>query len=138
MRNRARLGWRTGRAAAGQPKSTRKNTGEVVAKTLQPPPEELGVAHPTSRLMKREVGLDHSTIARIWQDHGLQPWRAETFKYSTDPQLEDKARDIVGVYMDPPENAVVVCVGEKSVDPSVRARPAAAAAAARETGAAHP
>jgi len=87
---------------------------EVVAKTLQPPPEKLGVTHWTSRLMEREVGLDHSTIARIWQDYDLQPWRTETFKYSTDPQLEDKVRDIVGLSMDPPENAVVVCVDEKS------------------------
>ncbi len=91
-----------------------KKRSEVVAKTLKPPPEELGVTHWTSRLMEREVGLDHSTIARIWQDYELQPWRTKTFKYSTDPQLEDKVRDIVGLYLNPPENAVVLSVDEKS------------------------
>ncbi|MGH8887243.1 MAG: hypothetical protein ACRDYX_19150 [Egibacteraceae bacterium] len=46
--------------------------------------------------MEREAGSDHSTIARIWNDYDLQPWRLETFKFSTDPQLEEKVRDVVG------------------------------------------
>jgi hypothetical protein len=64
--------------------------------------------------LARETGVDHSTIARLWQDYGVKPHRLETFKFSTDPQLEAKVTDVVGLYMDPPDNAVVVSVDEKS------------------------
>jgi hypothetical protein len=53
-------------------------------------------------------------VARVWAEHDLKPWRTETFKFSTDPQLEAKVRDVVGLYLHPPERAVVVCVDEKS------------------------
>jgi len=52
-------------------------------------------------------------VARVWRDHDLKPWRTETFKFSTDPQLEAKVRDVVGLYLHPPERAIVVCVDEK-------------------------
>ena len=54
------------------------------------------------------------SVARIWRKWGLQPWRRETFKFSTDPELEAKVRDVVGLYLNPPEKAVVLCVDEKS------------------------
>jgi hypothetical protein len=53
-------------------------------------------------------------VARIWRAWGIQPWREETFKFSTDPQLEAKVRDVIGLYLNPPEGAVVLCVDEKS------------------------
>ena len=62
----------------------------------------------------RELGISNVTVARIWRKWGLQPWRRETFKFSTDPQLEAKVRDVVGLYLNPPEKAVVLCVDEKS------------------------
>jgi transposase len=57
--------------------------------------------------------ISHATIARIWHRFGVQPWRAQTFKFSTDPELEAKIRDVVGLYLHPPEKAVVLCVDEK-------------------------
>ena len=64
--------------------------------------------------MAKQTGLSHSTVSRIWRAFGLQPHRSETFKLSPDPLLIDKVRDIVGLYMNPPDNAVVLCVDEKS------------------------
>ena len=55
-----------------------------------------------------------ATVARAWRRYGVQPWRRETFKFSTDPQLEAKVRDVVGLYLNPPEKAIVLCVDEKS------------------------
>jgi transposase len=93
------------------PASTRK---DILATTLTPPPERLGVTHWSSRLLAKHLGVSHMTVARVWQEYGLQPWRCETFKFSTDPELVAKVRDIVGLYLDPPERAVVLCVDEKS------------------------
>jgi transposase len=73
-----------------------------------------GVTHWSSRLLARHLGIGYGTVARVWRDHGIQPWRAETFKFSTDPELVAKVTDIVGLYLDPPENAIVLCVDEKS------------------------
>ena len=64
--------------------------------------------------MAKRVGLSHMTVSRIWRAFGLQPHRAETFKLSPDPLLVEKVRDIVGLYMNPPDNALVLCVDEKS------------------------
>jgi hypothetical protein len=64
--------------------------------------------------MAKAVGLSAMAISRIWRAFGLQPHRAETFKLSPDPLLIDKVRDIVGLYMAPPEHALVLCVDEKS------------------------
>src|SRR3954468_2884389 len=86
----------------------------VVAATLEAPPERLGVTHWSSRLLGRELGLGHATIARVWAKWNLQPWRVETFKVSTHPELDAKVRDVVGLYMHPPEKAVVLCLDEKS------------------------
>jgi transposase len=61
-----------------------------------------------------EFGVDHATIARLWQQWGLQPWRLTTFKRSTDPDFEAKLRDVVGLYLHPPDKAIVLSVDEKS------------------------
>lgn len=84
----------------------------VVAKTLESVPE--GATHWSTRLMARELGMSQSAVSRIWRAFGLQPHRQETFKLSTDPLFVDKVRDIVGLYMDPPHMAMVLCVDEKS------------------------
>jgi hypothetical protein len=61
-----------------------------------------------------QLGVGNGTVARVWREHGIRPWRVETFKFSTDPELVAKVTDIVGLYLDPPENAIVLCVDEKS------------------------
>jgi transposase len=86
---------------------------EVWWKTQLAPPEELGISHWSSRLMAREVGVDHATVARWWEEWGLKPWLLRTCKLSTDPAFEAKLRDIVALYLDPPEKAIVLCVDEK-------------------------
>jgi transposase len=100
------------RARSGRPKVL--NEIEVVLATLDPPPEYLGVTHWSSRLLAAQLGISNVAIAKIWRDWGLQPWRVETFKFSTDPELDAKVRDVVGLYLNPPDKAVVVCVDEKS------------------------
>jgi transposase len=119
---RARYGAGGIDALADLPRSGRPpviDEAAVVVATLNPPPPELGVSHWSARLMSdhlRGEGMPVSfaEVARIWRDWGLQPHRVETFKFSTDPQLEAKVRDVVGLYLDPPQNAVVVCIDEKS------------------------
>src|SRR5690606_31266350 len=68
----------------------------------------------SSRGMARASGLSVSTVQRIWRAFGLQPHRLETFKLSTDPNFVAKVRDVVGLYVSPPEHAIVLCVDEKS------------------------
>lgn len=104
-------GWRTGRGRAGR---RRFDEVAVVLATLEPPPEKLGVTHWSCRLLAAQLGISNVWVAKIWRRWGLQPWRRETFKLSTDPQLEAKVRDVVGLYLAPPERAVVLCVDEKS------------------------
>jgi len=86
----------------------------VIAATLDPPPPRLGVTHWSVRLLADHLGVSFATVARIWRRWDRRPWKAETFKFSTDPELEAKIRDVVGLYLDPPERAVVVCVDEKT------------------------
>jgi len=87
---------------------------EIVIATLEPPPRKLGVTHWSTRLLAAELGISNATVAQTWQRYDLQPWRRETFKFSTDPELEAKVRDVVGLYLAPPQNAVVLCVDEKT------------------------
>ncbi len=84
---------------------------EVVVRTLESTPR--GATHWSTRGMAQATGLSNATISRIWRAFGLQPHRTETFKLSPDPWLVDKVRDIVGLYINPPEHAVVFCVDEK-------------------------
>ena len=73
----------------------------VVLATLEPPPQRLGVTHWSSRLLAAELGLSNVKVAKVWRECGLQPWRAESFKFSTDPQLEAKVRDVIGLVPQP-------------------------------------
>lgn len=86
---------------------------EIVRKTLEEtPPDE--ATHWSTRLMGAGMGVSQSTVWRIWQSHGLQPHRIDYFKLSTDPKFVEKLRDVVGLYLDPPERAVVFSFDEKS------------------------
>ena len=85
---------------------------EVIVKTLETTPKD--ATHWSTRSMAREVGLTQSAVSRIWRAFGLQPHRQETWKLSKDPLFIDKVRDVVGLYLNPPERAVVLCVDEKS------------------------
>ncbi len=84
----------------------------VVVKTLESSPRN--ATHWSSRGMAKASGLSDTTVLRIWRAFGLQPHRSSTFKLSTDPQLVEKVRDIVGLYLNPPERALVLCADEKS------------------------
>jgi transposase len=84
----------------------------VVIRTLETTPR--GQTHWSLRGMAQATGLSRMTISRIWHAFGLQPHRSETFKLSPDPLLVEKVRDIVGLYMNPPDHAVVLCVDEKA------------------------
>ena len=99
-------------ARTGRPRTV--DHRQVVAATLAPPPKKYGVTHWSSRLLGRHLGIGNKTVARAWREYGVQPWRVETFKFSTDPELVAKVTDIVGLYLNPPENAIVLCVDEKS------------------------
>lgn len=85
---------------------------QVFERTLHSKPKD--ATHWSIRSMATEVGLPHTTIRRIWNAFGLQPHRSETFKLSTDPLFVDKVQDIVGLYLSPPNRAIVLCVDEKS------------------------
>jgi transposase len=84
----------------------------VIAKTLESMPA--GATHWSTRSMARDAGLSQTAVSRIWRAFGLQPHRQETFKLSSDPLFVEKVRDIVGLYLDPPMKAMVLCVDEKS------------------------
>jgi transposase len=85
---------------------------EIITRTLESKPE--AATHWSTRSMAETAGLSQSAIGRIWRAFGLQPHRTETFKLSTDPLFVEKVRDVVGLYLNPPERAIVLCVDEKS------------------------
>jgi transposase len=87
---------------------------DVVIATLTKPPESLGVTHWSARLLADRLGVSFASVARIWRKWKLQPWRVETFKFSTDAELDAKVRDVVGLYLAPPDKAVVLSIDEKS------------------------
>ena len=97
---------------SGRPR--RVDREAIVTATLTAPPKKLGVTHWSSRLLAAHLKIGNATVARAWRDYGVQPWRSQSFKFSTDPQLVAKVTDVVGLYLAPPENAVVLCVDEKS------------------------
>jgi transposase len=86
---------------------------EVVRVTLTEKPGD-GSTHWSTRTLAARMGISHGAVANIWRDHGLQPWKVDTFKLSTDPHFEDKLIDVVGLYLDPPAKAVVFCFDEKT------------------------
>ncbi|MGO9449577.1 MAG: IS630 family transposase [Candidatus Binataceae bacterium] len=83
----------------------------VLSATVRKP---AAATHWSTRRLAKEVGLSRASVHRIWQKYGLQPHRVETFKFSTDPDFDRKLTDVVGLYLDPPERALVLCVDEKS------------------------
>ena len=103
---------------AGKPPTIPQSVrDEILTVTLTEPPAELGITHWSSRLLAERLRRDgkrvsHATVARVWKHFGIQPHRSATFKFSTDPELEAKVRDVVGLYLRPPEKAVVLCVDE--------------------------
>lgn len=98
---------------SGRPRSIEDDrVAEVIERTLSRKPRD--ATHWSIRSMAKETGLSHTTIRRIWAAFALQPHRVETFKLSTDPQYVDKVRDVVGLYLSPPDRALVLCVDEKS------------------------
>jgi transposase len=86
---------------------------EVIVKTLEQAPPD-GGTHWSTRQMAAQTGLSQSTISRVWRAFGLKPHRVEHWKLSKDPLFVEKVKDIVGLYLDPPERALVLCVDEKS------------------------
>lgn len=97
----------------GAPRTIRDAEVErVLTHTLECPPAE--ATHWSTRRLAQAVGVSRSTVHRIWRAFGLQPHRVETFKLSTDPLFIEKVRDIVGLYLHPPDNALVLCVDEKT------------------------
>lgn len=102
-----------GVVAPGRGPKSRLPVSEVVRVTLNEKPAD-GSTHWTTRSMAKRIGIGKDSVARIWADHNLKPWRVTTFKLSTDPQFEQKLVDVVGVYMNPPERAVVFSFDEKT------------------------
>jgi transposase len=94
------------------PTVSARKRAQVVALTLKPPGP--GLTHWTTRDLARRAGVSHSTVHRLWRAHALKPHQLRTFKFSTDPQAEEKIHDVVGLYLNPPTNAVVLCLDEKT------------------------
>jgi len=90
----------------------REDRDRLMGLTLGPPP--VGTTHWSVRDMAKRTGMSPATVHRLWTEMGLKPHRTETFKFSTDPALEAKVRDVVGLYLDPPEGAIVLSVDEKT------------------------
>jgi transposase len=98
----------------GRPRTvTDEHVEKVITATLEQAPPS-GDTHWSTRSMARSEGMSQSAVSRIWRAFGLKPHIIQTWKLSTDPQFIDKVRDVVGLYMSPPENALVLCVDEKS------------------------
>ena len=101
------------RPRSGRPKQiTAEQEAALIDKTLHSTP--MNATHWSVRLMAREEGLSPATVQRIWSQHHLQPHRVESFKFSTDPEFAAKVRDTVGLYLNPPDKAIVLSVDEKS------------------------
>lgn len=107
------LGILEDRPRSGRPKEiSADQEAALIDKTLHSTPKN--ATHWSVRMMAREVGLSPASVQRIWNKHHLQPHRVESFKFSTDPEFVAKVRDIVGLYLNPPDKAIVLSVDEKS------------------------
>src|SRR3954470_13575150 len=100
------------RPRSGRPKTI--DDSQIIAATLEPPPGSLAVTHWSSRLLGRYLGISDATVARAWRAYRVQPWRQGTLNFSTAPEVEAKVREVVALYLAPPQNAIVLCVDEKS------------------------
>src|SRR5882724_9557070 len=95
------------RPRSGRPPTiTARKRAQIVALTLKPAPA--GLTHWSTRDLARKTGVSHGTVHRLWRAHALQPHRISTFKFTTDPAAEDKIYDVVGLYLNPPTNVVVL------------------------------
>jgi transposase len=104
--------WAVAPGRGRKPQLTADKIEEIVNATVQSQPP--GATHWSCRTMAKAHGVSKATVNRIWQSHGLQPHRTETFKLLRDPKFLDKLTDVVGLYLNPPEKALVLCVDEKS------------------------
>ena len=105
-----------GRIAPGRGRRSWMPEGTIAAvvhDTMHNKPDD-GSTHWTTRLMADRHGIGKDSVARIWRDHGLKPWKVDTFKISNDPHFEDKLIDVVGLYLNPPDKAVVFSFDEKT------------------------
>jgi len=107
------LGGLQDRPRSGRPPTiTARKRAQIVAWTLKPPAP--GLTHWSTRDLARKAGVSHGTVHGIWRAHALKPHRVSTFKFTTDPAAEDKIYDVVGLYLNPPTNAVVLSLDEKT------------------------
>jgi hypothetical protein len=104
--------WEIGPGRGRKPTYDSDTVAAIVEATLHTKPA--GMTHWSCRTMAKQQGVSKSTISNVWQAHNLQPHRAETFKLSRDPKFLEKLTDVVGLYLNPPEQAIVLCVDEKS------------------------
>jgi transposase len=104
--------WEIAPGRGRKPTYDREKVAEIVEATLQSKPE--GMTHWSCRTLADEQEVSHTTIHRIWQAHNLKPHLTETFKLSRDPKFLEKLTDVVGLYLNPPDRAIVLCVDEKS------------------------
>ena len=106
------MGCTTSRGLANRARSATRTIERVIVKTLEESPPN--ATHWSTRSMAAATGMSQTAVSRIWRAFGLKPHQTEVFKLSPDPQFIDKVRDIVGLYLNPPDAAVVLCVDEKS------------------------
>ena len=104
--------WEVGAGRGRKPQFTADKVEDIINATLQTKPK--GATHWSCRTMAEKQGVSKATINRIWQSHGLKPHRIKGFKLSRDPRFLEKLTDVVGLYLNPPEKALVLCVDEKS------------------------
>jgi transposase len=95
-----------------KPKIGQGKVNEIINRTLHTKPR--GATHWSTRTLARQLDVSRSTVHRVWKAHRIQPHRTRSFKLSKDPQFNEKVRDVVGLYMNPPDKAIVICVDEKN------------------------
>jgi transposase len=95
-----------------KPRISQERIDAIIDRTLHTKPP--GATHWSTRTLASEMGVSNATVARIWESHRIQPHRERSFKLSTDPKFNEKVRDVVGLYMNPPDKAIVICVDEKN------------------------
>ena len=114
---RSGMGGLGGLAARGRPSTV--DRAKILTATLTPAPNRLGITHWSSWLLAAYPRTDQSSMLRTWRHHRVQPWRAHTFKFSTDPEWGRQGHRVVGLYTAPPQNAIVLCVDEKAQNEAV-------------------
>ena len=129
---------RAGRRAAPGPArgSATARSRTLITETLETTPKN--ATHWSTRSMAEHLGMSQSTVSRVWRAFGLAPHKQDSWKLSKDPQFVDKVRDIVGLYLDPPERALVLCVDEKTQVQALEPHPTDLPDAARHPGAGQP